>query len=122
MQRLTIDGDQLRISLSPAGVAVVIATVAVAGAIVARTFGPFGLVFMALAAVGGFFIGRNAPYDLRTARVKARRVFPLSTEIDGFEISTEAGGRTTRVWAVDIAEVTRLLTEMGVPVSEDRTL
>jgi hypothetical protein len=51
--------------------------------------------------------------------VKAASVFPLSEQADGFEITTEAGGRTTLVWNIDIAEVTSVLTQMGVPVSRD---
>jgi Protein of unknown function (DUF2384) len=124
LQRLTIDGERLAVSFSPAGIAV-LSTLSVAFSVyLIATFGTVGLVvvafFMPIMA-GGFWFSRIAPYDLRTAQVKATEVFPLSTKIDGFEISTEAGGRTTLVWNIDVAGFSTMLADMGVSVGADPT-
>ncbi len=122
LQRLTIDGERLAFAFSPVGIAV-LSTLSVAfSAYLIATFGTVGVVVVAFFVpimAGGFWLGRIPPYDLRTAQIKATEVFPLSTQIDGFEISTEARGRTTLVWNIDAAGFIAALAAMGVPAGAD---
>jgi hypothetical protein len=118
-QRLIIEGTTLRFGMNPLPMAAAaFVGLGLMGFLGVRYGWPFALIPVAIGALG-LLVGPRIPiYDLRTAHVRATEVFPLSTVIDGFEISGEAGGAATLVWSVDVAGLRQCLTDMGVDILE----